>query len=549
MTPDKKVIAWILRAAIGSVALAGTISSLSFRLDRIAGAYSFCQIRYAEKQKGRGTIPPGASIARAGRLRLDLSAEKTEVIRGESIPFELALTNLGNEPVTLEDESPSNRAFSIRVTGKGSFSESGDAMSVAMREGERVEPPRRPALTTLAPNGRMVVRGDVIAWVGELEPGGYSIVGAYGASPALRAASREAAIRVGEAAPVWARTAKQNLFLAHEPRDAAWLHRSAAGFELFLMRSSPRNPQVIYSNRRLASLTTAVEPIPSSYNTAPPRVQHVVWTQPDGSLRIIRLPGNAPPEGPFTVPLPAKNLKPVETPFSDEEGTLHIVLANPDGNAAGLFQIPEKEAPAYHAFGLTSPIGSPRSVHWYKDGVLIFAWASPDAREVWALTSQLKPVPRATAPRRIFSADQPIIDLSLTQRYDLAKEKYNRLLIALCRDGTRERLLVKRMDVGAGRVELEQQVDVPGAGALTFLHSVLKDDLTPVYLFSLPDGSLTVASPGLSGSRPLLDSAGKPIGKESFPALVIPTGFSRMPGIYLRYIEAGRRFSYAKVGS
>jgi len=518
-------------------------------MDQIAGAHAFYQIQNAEKQSGRRISSPGASIARAGRLRLDFSAEQTDVVRGESIPFELTLTNIGNEPVTLEDESPSNRAFSIRVIGKGSFSESGDAMSVAMREGERVEPPRRPALRTLAPNGKMVVRGDAMAWVGELEPGSYSIVGTYGASPAFRAASRETAIRVGEAAPVWARTAEQNLFLAHEPRDTAWLHRSAAGFELFLMRSSPRNPQVIYSNRRLASLTAAVEPIPSSYNITPPRLQHVIWTQPDGSLRIIRLPRFAPPEGPFAVLLPGKDLKPVGTPFSDEEGTLHVVLAEPEGRAAGLFQIPERGTPAYHEFALTSPIGSPRSVRWYKDGILMFAWASPDAREVWALTSQLKPEPRATAPRRIFSADQPIIDLSLTQRYDLAKEKYDRLLIALCRDKMRERLLVKRVDVGAGRVELEQQMDVQGTGALAILHSALRDDLTPVYLLSLPDGSLAVAQPGLSGSSRLLDSAGKPVGREPFPALDIPTRFSRMPGIYLRYIEAGRRFSYAKVGS
>ena len=166
--------------------------SLGAGLELTGGWDSFEAVGGKLAMTSRQQLPAVGS----GNLKLDLRITPTSVRPGEPIPFQLILTNTGKTAVTLLDETPENRAFGIRVSGAHGFAVGGDAMSPLYREGKHVEPPRRPSQKTLAAGERMEAAGDLLKWVGPLEPGNYTVTGSYLDSPPLKAESPKVALSV-----------------------------------------------------------------------------------------------------------------------------------------------------------------------------------------------------------------------------------------------------------------------------------------------------------------------------------------------------------------
>lgn len=480
-------------------------------------------------------------------LTLDLQIAKSEVIRGESILFDMVLANAGTAPVTLQDEGFRNRAFGIRVVSAWGFDASADTASMPTREGEHVDAPRKPTLKTLGPGEKITLRGDVISWIGELDPGKYTLRGTYFDSPPLRAQSKEVDFQVAEAAPVFARAARQNLPLAHEPRDTAWLHKTSSGFDLFLLRSSPKNCEVTYANVPIAHLTALCEPVPSSYNLAHPIMRHIVWDDGAGNLKILPLPKDAPAAVPFTVPLPMEDLAPIETPYSDEKGRLHVLLATPEGTTAVLVQLRGSDKPTFCPIETKPPVGPHRAALWCKDEVLVAGWIGPDEKEVYAVEIPLGSPPRPIVPRRVFSAEQPIINLLLAQRAQEGATGYDRVAVVLCHDEVNDIVYRKRIHLGSGEVEIDEKFIVNGFGSKKLYQAVLTGDLMSRYLFVSASGGVEFANASFSRFLPVLDVGRKPVRTASFPTLIVPTRFSTLPGSYVRYIDGRKRFVHVKV--
>ena len=480
-------------------------------------------------------------------LKLELKLDKTEVIRGESVPFELALTNTGSDPIELCDASPKNRAFTIRITG-GGRTLTADPMSVAAREGESVEPaPPKPSMKTIAAGEHISVQGDLAAWFGSFGPGDFAVTGSYASPPKLTVSANKIALKVTQAAPLYFQTARQNLFLDQQTRDTAWINRTASGFDLFLLQSSPKNPDVAYSNRPIASLTSAEEPIPCSYNVAAPKVQQVVWAS-EGNLQIVRIPQNGSPEGPTAVPLPDSDLKPLETPYTGPDGNLHLVLASSDGKAAGLLQVPAEGRPSFIPIETAPPVSGQHSLLWGKDDVFFLAWLSADSKAVFAATAKLSDTPTSFVPRKIFSSALTISDLQLSQRFNQGRQAYDFVLVILGLDRSREALQVRRIDARTGNVEADERFNIPGLKGMTFFKSSLREDLSPVYSFFDSEGGLWVAQPRLGRLTPVSDSTGSPVTKSCYPELVLPSKASRVQGVYVRFIDGGKRIAVVKVG-
>jgi hypothetical protein len=480
-------------------------------------------------------------------LKLDLDVRKTQVIRGESIRFTLSLTNAGQAPVTLKDASPRNRTFSIHVKGAWNVDAWGNQMSIAVREGEHVDQPRTQPTATLAPGEKWLIHGDVISWIGDLEPGTYSLQGHYLHSQAVRAESTAVEVKVADAAPVSAMPAAQNLPLVLSPRVTAWLHKADGGFDLFVLESSPASPPVTYANVPLATLDTAVTVFPSSFNVAPPTVQHMVWSLMDGELRFLRFRSDLPPEAPLSVPLPADDLEPMATPFSDERGNLHVLLANPDGDHAGLLQVIGKGKPVYHEIKAAPPFTGPQCALWCRDSVLALAWCEAESSEVFAATIPLDAPRKPIAGDRIFSTEESVIDLLLAQCYDESVEGYSRVLFVLSHDTVNDIFFRWKINLADRQAVPDGRFEVPGAGKLRIIQSVITEDYSPLYLFAAPDGAVFFADSGFSGFRPVLDPNRKAVKVASSPSLAIPTDFSRLPTRYVRFIEEGKRFAYAAI--
>ena len=88
---------------------------------------------------------------------------------------------------------------------------------------------------------------------------------------------------------------------------------------------------------------------------------------------------------------------------------------------------------------------------------------------------------------------------------------------------------------------------VDGAGNLQIIQSLLTDDGAPLYLFARPDGAIVFADSSFAAFLPVTDANHRPVKVDSQPCLVVPTGMSRIPGRFVRFIEQGKRFAFAKL--
>jgi len=481
-------------------------------------------------------------------LKLDLEVRKTAVIRGESIRFTLTLTNTGRAPVSLLDDSEENRAFSIHVKNVWGFDAWGNQMSIEAREGEHIDQPRTQPQKPLAPGEKWLVQGDITAWIGDLEPGDYSLQGHYMHSQQIKAETPVLEIKVAEAAPVYAGSATRNLPLPLSPRVTAWLHRAGSAYQLFVLESSPKHPPVTYANVPLAQLEIPANVMPSSYNVAPAAVQHMIWSSADGNLRVLRFRSDLPPEAPMVIPLPNEHLEPFATPYSDPKGNLHALLATPGGETACLLQWIGKAKPVFHPVKAEPPMSGSKCALWYRDESLAFAWAEPeDGTHVSAAVVSLASPSGPIAGKRVFTADHPIINLQLAQVYNEGSGKHDRVLYVLAHDQVNDILMRWKVDLANGNVQPDGRFVVDGAGRLKIFQSVLTDDLVPLYLFAQMDGSVVFADAVFSKLQPVKDANYQPIKAASFPQIVVPSSFSRIPGRYVRYIDQGKRFAYVKL--
>jgi hypothetical protein len=89
---------------------------------------------------------------------------------------------------------------------------------------------------------------------------------------------------------------------------------------------------------------------------------------------------------------------------------------------------------------------------------------------------------------------------------------------------------------------------VAGLKGMAFNSSALREDFSPVYSFFDSEGGFWVAQPRLGRLTPVSDSTGAPVTKSCFPELILPLRTSKTPGIYIRYIEGGKRLAVAKIG-
>ncbi len=475
-------------------------------------------------------------------LSLDLSLATNVAVRGESIPCIFTLTNRGRSPLNLLDDSRENRAFSVRVTGTGGFQVTGDMASVRVREGEHIEAPRSPQRRVLAPAEELQVKGDITAWVGELPPGSYTVTGQYSGSPAMRASSKPSEFRVAEASIAFA-CLTGSLLTAAEPSETAWINRGQAGYDLFLLRSSPYAPAVAYSNRRIARLA---EPSPvrvSAYNVSGRPTHHMVWVAPGSKLQVARLSGDAQPEPPRSISLPAEKMGLIDPPYTSEKGTLYVILVTSDGEAS-LLELTEGGKPVFRPLAILNP-NTPRRALWDRQDGLVFAFAGKDRKSFSVVIR--KAGAAADDSRRSYDTSYPILDISMGLRYRESDSGYDRVAVILCGDISKGEYLRRQVNLDSGKTEGELRFSSPIGPASTLLQAVLTRNFAARYLFSAPDGTVHFLNPDLSRNVALVARDGKMVRQAEFPTLMVASEFSRQPGIFVRYVEDGRRFSYIRV--
>jgi hypothetical protein len=487
-----------------------------------------------------------AATAEAQKLFLDLSLSKTEFVQGESIPFLLSLTNRSSSPIEVAGASPQNRAFSIAVSGPNGFRRTADTASVLAREGEWVDEPRGISGKTLQPGENLVVRADLVSWLGELEPGDYQLVGSYDGMAALRTDSRSVKLQVTAASIAYVRPLPPDPSFAYQLRDSVWMNRVSRGFDLFLLRSSARLPSVIYSNRRVAHLENFAAPVAAGYAGATQAMRHIAWILPPETLMALRVEGNDAPGAPQTIRLPADTLQEIESAFTDSDSTLHLVLGSPDGRSAGLLRVASDGKTTFAPIQQGLPFRPPIRALWCKDRAIVLAWVGAGKVQAYAATVAPNSSPRFIEGKPIALPPSQVEDVALAERPRDGGESYDRLAIILCREPSTAGLFRRRVNLESGRAEEEKRLAAPAALA-ELLESVLAEDLSPRYLFAGKDGNVYFFDSNLSRAIPVVDRKNKLVSNSAFPALLIASRYSKTPGTYVRFVEDGKRFAYAKV--
>ena len=478
-------------------------------------------------------------------ISLAITVPKPDAVRGGSIPFTITLTNSGKNPVSVRDGSPGNSAFMAVVSGPRSFTATGNAASIRAREGEHLDVPRTESRRTLQPGEKLEVAGDLISWIGDLAPGAYRFTAMYSGGPQPQNASSPAEIRIREAAVVYARPVR-NLTLLQEPRDIAWINRSGAGYDLFLLRSSPYAPPVTYSNRRIAWIGGAFAAAASAYNEAGQAVRHIVWITPAGVLQAVRLQDTSAAGAALTFPLAARNQEIIGTPFTSRQGTLFVVLAAPDAEAI-LMAWKEGADPVVTPLGARLPAKSPRSLLWYRDESLVLAMTGADRKDASTVTVPLNRVARPALNPKAIAGTLPIVDITLAQRIRENDAGEDHLAVILSFDAGRNEFRRRRINLRSGAVEADEGFSAGPVAAMTLVDTALDWKLSPRYLFAGKDGAVFFVTADFARVTPLVTPAGKPVRTTDLPALEIASEFSKLPGTYVRYIDEGKRFLYIRI--
>ncbi len=489
------------------------------------------------------------------KLSLDLFLEKSDFVHGESIRFVATLTNRGAAPETILSMNELARSLTISITDADGEVQSADAQNQLKREGEEAPHVRSGPEITLAPGQKAQETGDVLPWLGEIEPGTYTISAAYVHDSNAWAESTPATITIKPADPAQAVASLPSAAFAAAPRLSTWLNRNPTGFSLFLLATSANLPALALSNRSILKIPNESSVYPSSANQNPPAAGHLVWIEGGNTLRSLRLPTDAPPEAPVDVPLPMPGLRIIGRPFSDENGVMWVVLTDTGGGRATLVKLPPGVPASATPINPAPAMTGCTEVLWSRDEQLILLWTGDDGREIHGALTALKAPANPLTGRRLFTAPQPVLNLKSYMHYDLQRETYTPKCVALCHNEALDLYLSVRVNLATGAMESKQEFLADGKGELTVLQAELDGDHHAAYLMSDPNGHVHYAPPDLAKTEkvvlvegsPYVSEPEVPLTTKMFPMLFAAGRLSNYPGFYLRYIEDGTHFTTRKL--
>jgi hypothetical protein len=370
-------------------------------------------------------------------LHLSLELQNRAVVRGESILFRLVLENRGPVALSLAGIHPERAAFEIEVRPKeGGPARRATAFDRSAREGGGSSGFPIPDVS-VAPGDRLATQGDVLGWIGELEPGDYEIFGRYSYEPFANVRSESVLVTVTPAAPVTVRAAGYLPEFAGPRRNVAWLHRAAEGYEVFLERESILSPRTVISCRKAARVKTPVVPCPSSHELG--SGPHVVWIG-DRELVIVADPENAPLER--RIPLAAADAGAIEVVAAHArgDGRLEVALASSE-LFLGVLSIDRLEEARFAR--VDRSLLRPFAFSWLPEQGWIAAGVARDERTVLSATAA--EAGAGTVPAtEVFTAREAVWGLALARRAP-AREC---AIFALSASRARTSLAVTRADNG-----------------------------------------------------------------------------------------------------
>jgi hypothetical protein len=264
----------------------------------------------------------------------------TEYLSGFPLLVRIEVRNAGDAPVTFGDLAQRPWLVRFRLVGQGRTSERYTTPPATDAGATWTIPPRGSRSVVLeVPSGGSLPAGDWTLGVTVQDAGGPVEIPAR----AIRIVKAEPSAGT----PIWEPQ-------VHESTGSLvpWVHRAAAGPEVWLARFEPRGMRLI-SQVRLAAQGRAAAPLAAHVRVSASRNRDIYWQSGPRELTIQRLEDGAARTGPRRVGLPWPKAEPLARGGDDRSGTLHVPLWVPaprgESGSVKVLSVTERGAISSHA--------------------------------------------------------------------------------------------------------------------------------------------------------------------------------------------------------
>ena len=479
-------------------------------------------------------------------IALSLFIEGDTFLRSESIPFRVVLRNTSEAPLTLHDFNEENQSITL-VAGEPPDARMGTQLSWSLREGESFHEPREATTFELPPGAEAEHSDDALAWLGVLEPGTYTFFATYNAGPNLYVESERISVTIMPATTVAFNPVRANVHLAFVPRLFPHLVQQEGAFDLFLLATSPNDPPNYFRNFKVGRVSAPVAVQASSVVQDPVPFRHLCWLDDAGSLHVIATVPDArrfEREQAYPVQLPGATL--LDTPLSDEEGTLHLVAHDPGRKELVYLKVSVEGRVERRALATGVAALVAYAVLWGRTGRLHLLWRQRNDRDLQYLSVQR--LGRADPTLRRYRTASDIKGLTLYQPYDADNDSYREHALLLGPDeatglwGQWEMALPGEVDT----LPNEPMTLLPVRASFNLEETALSVDFLPAYLFS-EEGHLSVYSTSSGNLLPVRDEAGQQLTPASGAALFMTARFSHKPGTYVGFLGKDATLHFTQV--
>ncbi len=514
-------------------------------------------------------------------LSLSLELSRTECVRGESVFFRMKLKNTGSHAFeglrTFEPENEATFLVALPPGAKKPADEdelsleppegqiTGCALSPRHRDGIHRHGPEEVERRTLLPGEEMETSGDVLQWLGELEPGDWDITARHQGVGEM-AESKPVRLRVRPAKPVTLGTSVPGLRGSACPNSGAFVHAGEADRLVFLQLQSAYLPKNPMRGLRVGKAKQRGQVVASTFPDEETTTLHVVWDYGGQfALGTVDTTGRAPPAV-VPVKIPEGGVI-LESPLSLRDRSVFIPVLEGKGTGLTVLHVtPAGASKSYRVdLGPARPVAA-CSVAWEYATRMHFAWVGKDRRRVMVARLFLDDPESGVFTESAWLADAPVLWLHmfldtaarpggapafehLTKPEDrdrIDPEPPQPAVWGVCRSGNEWQCV--RADLGTVRRRVGARFDVKDLEEPRVTASALDASGELCLLVADAKGGLHYASTVRGSLEPLEKVAGRRISPNQQPGLMAAGRGGTLEWVYLRYIdgEAGR-IAYALV--
>lgn len=488
-------------------------------------------------------------------LKLSLTLEKPECLRGESAPFEVMLENGAKDRLDdlpgLDDESC---AVQLMVEGpEKTYIANG--RSVDRRDGTYFHSESRPTIASLRPGEKWKMRGDVLSWIGEAPPGQYTITATYVAG-AQEIRSNSCPLTIRAAKPVLLATARVAAQTPNAPLSMAWSHQGADGFDLYFQQQSPALPRNTRTAVRVARTPELLEAWPA-VELSPDQIGHVVWLDRRGRLQYCAVAQStlrAAPPADVKAPFAGR---PLSSPASLPDGRLIVPLIDTKRQRVALVHLDARGGAHTQELHLNGhlPLGC-YTCFWEYEDFLHFAWATPQGMEVAYLRVPISDPSATATPSVAFRSREPVLALEAYLDDDAPRRERQHLSYSLSPDDLEGvarflgpqlvlwavthatgALVFTRVHIADQRCEPTLAIPCAARGPLRAHRTAVTRDNQMCAIIVDADERLYYASTARRTITPLSEIAGRELTLADQPGLITATRVAPRPWTYLTYLD------------